>query len=243
MSSNDYVVRFGMRNRIEHVLIMVLFFSLALTGLPQKFHDSEIAMTLVNALGGIAQVRYFHRLSGILFSIFTVTHITTELAAVINGHSHLSMVPKPQDFRDVVATLRYYLRITDVRPQYDRFDYKEKFEYWGLLFGGFIMISTGFVLLFPIAATQFLPGQIVPASKVAHGNEGLMAFLVVIVWHIYNVVFAPEVFPMSTTIFTGKISRERMRHEHGLEYARMFPEEADDVLGHTAADTPRKKDG
>jgi hypothetical protein len=58
---------------------------------------------------------------------------------------------------------------------------------------------------------------------------------VVIVWHIYNVVFAPEIFPGSKTIFTGKIPRERMRHEHPLEYARMFPEEADEVLGpHTA---------
>jgi hypothetical protein len=61
-----------------------------------------------------------------------------------------------------------------------------------------------------------------------------MAFLVVIVWHIYNVVFAPEVFPGSKTIFTGKIPRERMRHEHPLEYARMFPEEADEILGHHA---------
>jgi hypothetical protein len=57
---------------------------------------------------------------------------------------------------------------------------------------------------------------------------------VVILWHIYNVIFAPEVFPGSKTIFTGKIPRERMRHEHPLEYARMFPEEADEVLGHHA---------
>jgi hypothetical protein len=113
------------------------------------------------------------------------------------------------------------------------------------------MITTGFALLFPIEATRFLPGQIIPAAKVAHGNEGLMAFLVVIVWHIYNVVFAPEVFPGSKTIFTGKIPRERMRHEHPLEYARMFPEEADEVLGlHAegparkhAAEPARKKDG
>jgi formate dehydrogenase subunit gamma len=131
----------------------------------------------------------------------------------------------------VVTTLRYYLRISNTQAQFDRFDYKEKFEYWGIIFGGLIMISTGFLLLYPIQATQILPGQVIPAAKVAHGNEGLMAFLVVIVWHIYNVVLAPEVFPGSTTIFTGKISRERMRHEHPLEYARMFPDEADQVLG------------
>ncbi len=238
-----YVVRFGTRSRVEHALVMVLFIVLALTGLPQKFHDTAMAKTLVNVLGGIAQVRYFHRMAGVLFAGLTLAHVVTELAAVIAGRSSLSMIPGPKDFRDVVTTLRYYLKISDVRAKFDHFDYKEKFEYWGLVFGAFIMITTGFVLLFPIATTRFLPGQVIPAAKVAHGNEGLMAFLVVIVWHIYNVHFAPEVFPMSKTIFTGKISRERMRHEHALEYARMFPEEAGDVLDHDGADPPGKKDG
>jgi formate dehydrogenase subunit gamma len=241
MSQNrDEVVRFGPRDRIEHALVMLIFFALALTGLPQKFHDAAMAKTIVSALGGIAQVRYFHRLAGVLFSVMTLVHLVRILAAVIAGRSTLAMVPGAKDFRDVVTTLRYYLRISDVRAQFDRFDYKEKFEYWGILFGGLIMITTGFALLFPIEATRFLPGQIIPAAKVAHGNEGLMAFLVVIVWHIYNVVFAPEVFPGSKTIFTGKIPRDRMRHEHPLEYARMFPEEADEVLGHHAAEPTRK---
>ena len=88
------------------------------------------------------------------------------------------------------------------------------------------MISTGVLLLFPAPATQLLPGQVIPAARLAHGNEALMAFLVVVVWHLFNVILAPEVFPLNTSIFTGKIARKRMRHEHALEYARRFPEEA-----------------
>ena len=239
--SNDaeYVVRFTVRERVEHVLVLLLFFALVLTGFPQKFHEVAVSKAIVHALGGIAQVRYFHRVAGVLFAGFTVAHLASVLLAVVTGRSSLAMVPRPKDFRDAVVTLRYYLGISTEQAQFDRFDYKEKFEYWGILFGGLIMITTGFALLFPIEATRFLPGQIIPAAKVAHGNEGLMAFLVVVVWHIYNVVFAPEVFPGSKTIFTGKIPRERMRHEHPLEYARMFPEEADEVLGHPA-DPARK---
>ena len=61
----------------------------------------------------------------------------------------------------------------------------------------------------------------IPAAKLAHGNDGLMAFLVVILCHIYNAHLNPDVFPFDTTIFTGKISAERMHHEHPLEYERL----------------------
>jgi formate dehydrogenase subunit gamma len=48
-----------------------------------------------------------------------------------------------------------------------------------------------------------------------------MAFLVVILWHIYNAHLSPDVFPFDKSIFTGKISLERMEHEHPLELARI----------------------
>jgi len=80
------------------------------------------------------------------------------------------------------------------------------------------MIVTGFILYFPVFFTEFLPGQIIPAVKVAHSAEGLLAFLVVVTWHIYNAHLNPDVFPFDFTIFTGKISVERMLKEHLLEY-------------------------
>jgi formate dehydrogenase subunit gamma len=238
----DEIVRFSTRERVEHALVLILFFALALTGLPQKFHDASVSRVIVYALGGITQVRYLHRVSGALFSLLVVAHLTAVLYAVVTRRSSLSMVPRPKDFRDVVIMLRYYLRLSDQRPQFDRFDYKEKFEYWGLVFGSFIMICTGLLLRFPLLATQVLPGEVIPAAKVAHGNEGLMAFLVVVVWHLYNVVLAPEIFPLNKTIFTGRISRERMRHEHPLEYARRFPEEGDPGALDPAAPKASSKD-
>lgn len=227
----DLVVRFSRRQRVEHVVVMVLFLLLAVTGFPQKFYDGVWSHLMVDAIGGIARVRWIHRTAGILFAVATVVHITTAIAAVAVGRTRLTLVPTRKDFRDAIVTLRYYLRLSETRAQFDRFDYREKFEYWGLVMGAVVMVSTGFVLYFPLAVTRWLPGELIPVAKVAHSNEGLMAFLVVLTWHIYNVHFAPEVFPFNSSIFTGRVTREHLKRDHPLEYVRLFPEEADEVLG------------
>jgi cytochrome b subunit of formate dehydrogenase len=217
---ND-VIRFTLKQRVEHASVMTLFILLAVTGLPQKFFDASWGQAIILGLGGIERVRWVHRAAGVLFTLFTFTHLGVISALVVTGRATLSLVPTRQDFLDAIQQLRYYLGMTDVPAKFDKFDYKQKFEYWGLVLGAVIVISTGLVLLFPILVTRYLPGEVVPASKLAHGNEGLMAFLVVIIWHIYNAHLNPDVFPFDTTIFTGKISRERLHHEHELEYRRL----------------------
>jgi cytochrome b subunit of formate dehydrogenase len=177
-------------------------------------------------LGGVDTARWFHRTAGILFSLVVVVHLSRLVLLVARGRIRLSLVPTRQDFRDAITTLRYYLGVSDEQAKFDKFDYRQKFEYWGLVLGAGVVVATGYVLLYPAALTSVLPGQLVPAAQVAHSNEGLMAFLVVIVWHIYNAHFNPDVFPFDNTIFTGKISLERMHHEHPLEFERLMKEEA-----------------
>ncbi len=92
------------------------------------------------------------------------------------------------------------------------------------------MLTTGFVLWFPVEVTRFLPGELIPAAKTAHSMEALLAFLVIVTWHIYNAIFSPEVFPLDTTIFTGKISRDRMIHEHPNELATIEGVSVDELL-------------
>ena len=217
----EYVKRFNLRQRLEHVCVMSLFIILCVTGLPQKFFQAGWAETMILWMGGIDMVRFIHRTAGVLFTALTFAHIMTAIGLVITGRSSLSLVPTRQDFTDAIVTLRYYLGMSDIKAKFGRFDYRQKFEYWGLVFGAVIVIGTGVVLLLPLLVARFLPGEVIPAAKLAHGNEALMAFLVVIVWHIYNAHLSPDVFPFDTSIFTGKVSRERMEHEHPLEWAEI----------------------
>ncbi len=218
---SDDPVRFSVRQRAEHVAVMVLFLALALTGFPQKFFDADWARWTIASLGGIDRVRWLHRVAGILFAALAVVHVITALALAMWGRSGWSVVPTRKDFSDAVVMLRYYLGLSDEHARFDRYDYRQKFEYWGLILGGAVMVITGFILYFPATVARILPGEFIPASKVAHSNEGLLAFLVVIIWHIYNAHLAPDVFPFDPSIFTGRIRRERMAKEHPLEYARL----------------------
>lgn len=217
----DMFIRFSRRQRIEHSLVMTLFILLAVTGFPQKFSDAGWARGAISLMGGVEIVRALHRFAGIAFSILAAVHMGTAVALVVTGKSRPSMFPGRKDFQDAIKTLRYYLGASDEQAQFDRYDYRQKFEYWGIVMGGLLMIATGLILYFPLLATRYFPGVLIPIAKVAHSNEGLMAFLVVLTWHIYNAHLNPDVFPFDYTIFNGKISRHRMETEHPLELARL----------------------
>lgn len=68
-----------------------------------------------------------------------------------------------------------------------------------------------------------------------------MAFLVVIVWHVYNAHLNPDVFPFDWSIFTGRISRQRMLEEHPLELARIEGGPANELPEHAPGHEPLRR--
>jgi hypothetical protein len=86
------------------------------------------------------------------------------------------------------------------------------------------------ILWFPMTITHVLPGELIPVSKALHTNEALLIFIMIAVWHIYNSIFSPEVFPLDTSILTGKITRERMVLEHPLELARIEGVDVEEII-------------
>ncbi|MFH1169682.1 MAG: cytochrome b/b6 domain-containing protein [Chloroflexota bacterium] len=219
-----YFTRFNPRQITEHWVLMVTFIALAVTGLAQKYYSAGWAEWVIIHLGGIDYTRLIHRAFALLFTLSMVYHVVFAVYDILGRHSRPSMLPTVKDFRDVITTLRYSFGFADKHPQFGRFDYRQKFEYWGIIFGSIIIIVSGFFLAYPFLVTQVLPGQVIAAAKEFHGNEATLAVLTIIIWHLYDVILKPGIFPADTSIFTGKISGKRLHEEHPLEYAELAAE-------------------
>ncbi len=220
----EYFIRFTLQQRMEHWVVMICFFMLLLTGLPQRYFDSPVSFWLVNHMGGIAMTRLIHRVCGIIFSALVLYHLARVSFLVLTLRVQPLLIPTAKDVRDAIQTLKHHLGLTKEEPEFDCFDYRQKFEYWGLVMGGLLMIVTGFILYFPTLAARFLPGEVIPAAKIAHSYEAMLALLVVVVWHLYGVIFNPDTFPLDRSIFTGKVPLERARRERPLDYRRRLME-------------------
>jgi cytochrome b subunit of formate dehydrogenase len=113
--------------------------------------------------------------------------------------------------------LRYSVGLTRSKPLFGRYDYRQKFEYWGLIFGSIIMIIGGLSSGFPLMCPH-PPGRDSAGREEMHAGEALLALLVIVTWHMYSVLLSPSHFPGDWSIFTGKISHEKIKEEHPLEY-------------------------
>jgi formate dehydrogenase gamma subunit len=217
------VIRFSLRQRIEHGLLILSFTMLCVTGLPQRFVDAAWAQGFISLMGGLDTVRSLHHLFGIMLVFEGIYHTIVSIYELLFARSKpTAMFPRLQDAKDALRQVAHLAGMKAERPRFGRYDFRHKLEYWSVAWGTLLMGVTGLILLFPIVATTFLPGAAFTASKVAHSYEALLAFLAIALWHLYNTHFAAEAFPMDTSIFTGRVSAEKMREEHPLEYEQLM---------------------
>jgi cytochrome b subunit of formate dehydrogenase len=210
-----YYRRFTRTERIMHALLMLSFVGCALTGLPLLFADKPWAVTLAQLLGGFQTAEAIHRSCAFVMLVLFASHIivvvrrafvSRNLAGILWGPD--SMVPQPQDGVDLYNHVKWFLGLGP-RPQFDRWTYWEKFDYWAVFWGMAIIGGSGLLLWFPEFFAKFLPGWM---------------FNIATLVHFFNGHLRPEKFPMDTVIFTGRISEAELKHERRVEYERLLRE-------------------
>ena len=205
--------RFTLSERIEHFIFLLSFSILGLTGLVQKYAESPVSQEIMSALGGIEGTRQIHHIAAFVMMWVTVYHIIAVLYRVYVLRVPWTMMPLLDDFKHLFQDLAYYLGFSNRKAYYGRYNYAEKVEYLAVVWGTIIMGLTGFMMWNPITTSEYLPGEIIPAAKAAHGGEAVLAVLAIIIWHMYHV----HIKRFNKSIFTGKISREEMEEEHPAE--------------------------
>jgi formate dehydrogenase gamma subunit len=207
--------RFSVARRIEHWVMMLSFVTLALTGLPQKFSSSPMSIAFVGLLGGIEALRTIHHIAAIVMMLGTAWHLLVFGYLSYVRRTRFSMLPTLQDVKDGWQALLHNIGRAKTPPQMGRYTFEEKMEYWAFVWGAIIMGLTGFMMWNPISTARFLPGEVIPAAKAAHGGEALLAVLAIIIWHMYGV----HIKRFNRSMFTGRMTEEEMLHEHPLELA------------------------
>ena len=208
------VERMSLHQRWQHVILFTSFITLVITGFALKFPESWFA----NLLGMSETVRGItHRVAGIVL-IGIGTYHMFYIAFLKDGRRLLlDFLPTPKDATDAIGTLLYYLGRRQEKPEFRRFNYAEKAEYWALVWGLFVMAGTGIMLWAKVLVGDILARWWLDVATAIHFYEAVLATLAIVVWHFYQVFFDPDVYPMNWAWWDGKMSYEHYREEHGLD--------------------------
>jgi len=192
-----------------------------LTGLPLFFPENLIVRRIFFFSTSFHLRGIVHRLGAILLIGLCIYHIGYCLFTR-RGHEDLKeMLVRKKDIRDIAGLFLYNVGRRSEKPRFGKFNFKEKFEYWAVVWGSAVMIVTGLMQWYAEAAMIVFPKWALDVARIIHGYEAILAFLAVIIWHFYNVHLNPNVFPMSKVWITGRISLEELKENHPLEYEKL----------------------
>lgn len=247
---DEIILRMNLTERIQHFILILTFFVLILTGFPLIFYELGFLKSIF-AIGKSFYIRgLLHRIAAVMLILNLAWHFFYTIFTQRGRQNLKDMIPRPKDFKDAIqqfglntgftqflyrqGILRKFFAqhpfwLFDNAPEFGRYNFIEKFEYWAVAWGSFVMIVTGFFMWNVELSLSLFPLWVHNIFVILHGYEAMLAFLSVIIWHMYNVHLNPEVFPMSKVWLIGKISGKELRTLHPLEYQKICEERRDEA--------------
>ncbi|MBI1937909.1 MAG: cytochrome b/b6 domain-containing protein [Ignavibacteriales bacterium] len=218
------IPRFTKNEVVQHLILLVSFLTLAITGFALKFHDSWWS-ELLQFFGMTETVRQnIHRTAAVVMIVSGAYHIFYLIFTARGRDVLFNMLPKFSDLIEARDNILYYLKLKETKPKFDKYDYTEKAEYWALIWGTIVMGVTGFILWFPTVVGDWAPVWLIKVSELIHFYEAILATLAILVWHWFFVIFHPHEYPMSLTWIDGKMTLKNYRHHHEKHFRKVVLE-------------------
>ncbi len=215
-----FVWRFRLYHRLTHAAVIISFFLLVFTGMPLRFSCTPWSSQLMSLLGGVHMAGLLHRIGATITFGYFAAHLFYMIRAIATSKDRSrilwgreSVVPQPQDVKDLFAQFRWFLGLGP-RPRFGRFSYMEKFDYFAVFWGVAMIGGTGLMLWMPEFFSAFLPGWMFNVATVIHADEAMLATLFIFTIHFFNVHLRPEKFPLDAVMFTGRATVDYMEEEH-----------------------------
>jgi cytochrome b subunit of formate dehydrogenase len=240
-TDDEWFTRFSPFERFLHFLVVTSFLLLVVTGMPLKFYYTGWAKVIFHFIGGPETARALHRMGAVITFFYFSLHLISLAGKAWKGRKSLrdpadgkfhfqrlwqtlfgpdSMMPTLQDLRDFTAHNKWFFG-KGPKPDFDRWTYWEKFDYFAVFWGVAIIGTSGLIMWFPEFVTRFLPGWIINIALILHSDEALLAAGFIFSIHFFNTHFRIEKFPMDTVIFSGRLSKSEMIHERKRWYDRL----------------------
>lgn len=211
-------IRLNRSEKNQHLIFVVCFIILAVTGFMVKLPEEIIAL-----LGDHQQTLFYyrsivHRLAGTVMALTSVYHVGYLFLSPAGRRWLKDMMPCPRDLKEMFHNMMYYLGARENPPEFDRFSYKQKLEYGALIAGTALMTASGILLWTESSWDKF----ILDIAALIHGMEAVLACMAIMIWHLYEVHLRPHKFPIDSMWLTGVISEEEMKEEFTLHYKKIM---------------------
>ena len=241
-NSGKHFRRFTWQWRANHWALALSVMTLTLTGMVVMFPDTGWAMFVIKLFGGPTGFGYVHRTAAVIFLFAVFGHGFLLLRRLLKNRDFDwfgpdSLLPRKRDWEDMKGQFKWFFGKGEA-PRFDRWAYWEKFDYWAVYWGAFVIGLSGIILWLSPFFSRFLPGWVFNLSTMAHGLEAFLAVMTLFVVHFFNNHFRPSKFPLDTVMFIGSWDLEEFKEERPEEYERL---KASGELEKRLVDPPSKR--
>ena len=192
----------GLNERWQHFILVAMFIVLAYTGFSLKFPQTWWSCVF---FGHGDWLRWGHRGAGLAYSALALYHIYYLFFTQKGRWQLIALSFNKKDLLQIGQTFQYYFNLRKNKPELSTpYGYVQKLEYWALLWGSWVMVLTGSLMFNEVWFLQLFPKWFYDIVRTVHAYEAILAFVTILIWHGYFVIFDPDVYPGNWSWLHGR---------------------------------------